>query len=131
MNRSNKLIAFLWHQGETDAIANIPEDVYYKNLSNLLHTYRSTFNANNAPFIVGDFVKQWKDKGQFCWKPIIAATKRLVNDNENTAFVETDGLDSNDVIFHDGDDIHFCRKSLYNLGERYFKAYEIACKNKQ
>lgn len=47
----------------------------------------------------------------------------------HSAFVETDGLDSN---LEDGyphpfgwvDDVHFCRRAIYQLGERYFAAYQ-------
>lgn len=42
----------------------------------------------------------------------------------NRAVVKTDDLLSNNQDTHNGDDIHFCRSSAYELGKRYFAAYE-------
>ena len=49
--------------------------------------------------------------------------KKVIAENPNCAFIETDTLSSNDEIFHNGDDIHFCRESLHILGRRYFAEY--------
>ena len=39
------------------------------------------------------------------------------------AYVETADLRSNDQKTGDGDEIHFCREDLQELGRRYFEAF--------
>ena len=46
------------------------------------------------------------------------------------AFVETADLLSNNQKTSNGDDIHFCRESLYILGRRYYEAFEKLIKSK-
>ena len=121
LNPENKIVAFLWHQGEHDAFeGNTPEN-YYKQLSNMLHSVRNRYGV--MPFVAGDFVQDWKGKNLQICEPIVQVIRNVVNENEKSGFVETDGLSSNDQKNKNGDDIHFCREGLYTLGHRYFKAF--------
>ena len=61
LNPKNKLVAFLWHQGETDAILKVSKQEHFYNLSLLVNSVRSIFNCETLPFIAGDFVSQWKN----------------------------------------------------------------------
>lgn len=135
LNPENRLKALLWHQGESDANNQMTFDYYYGHITNLIHNVRTTFSVPTLPFVSGDFVPLWKSKNEEKCKPIVDALNAACNDGYG-AFVETKGLDSN---FEDGyphplgwanDDIHFCRRSIYHLGERYFEAYRSILKSK-
>lgn len=122
LNENNRLIALLWHQGETDAILEASYETHYNHLLNLVDTVKTTFNVPNLPFIAGDFVQQWKnDNLQIC-KPVISAIKNVCATTKNGRFVNTDNLLSNAQTFECDDTIHFSRNALYQLGKRYFSA---------
>ena len=61
LNSENKLVTFLWHQGESDAVFEVSYDEHYKNLSKLVYSIKEKFNVPNLPFIAGDFTHQWKN----------------------------------------------------------------------
>ena len=131
LNPSNRLVAFLWHQGENDAIDNADYDTHYNNLSTLLNSVINTFEVPNIPFIAGDFVHDWKDKNLSICEPVIKAIQSVCNNHTNGRFVESEGLKSNAQViptnhplgWGDTDVIHFSRSSLYELGNRYFDAF--------
>lgn len=131
LNPENRLVAFLWHQGESDAIG-ISENtiaiedaflLHYNNLSTLLNTVRKEFNVAALPFIAGDFVNDWKSINlKFC-EPIIDGIKKVCEDAGNSKFVETSELQSNNQRIGNGDIIHFCREAQNLLGVKYYNAY--------
>lgn len=123
LNPDNKLVALLWHQGETDAILNASEQGHFENLSGLVTAVRSTFNCGDLPFIAGDFVQHWKMDNLAVCAPVIAAIKRVCQSAGHARFVETADLQSNDQNSGNKDTIHFCRQAVYELGERYFEAF--------
>ena len=126
LNKENRLIAFLWHQGETDVLNNVSYDKYYECLSKLINTVRSTFDRENLPFIAGDFVQQWKNVNLSICEPIRSAAIDLCENIGNAAFVNSDGLTSNaqdNEIDTENDTIHFSRRALMELGGRYFDEY--------
>lgn len=49
--------------------------------------------------------------------------KKVSCDIGNSAFIETSDLLSNNQMIANGDDIHFCRQALQELGYRYFLAF--------
>ena len=60
LNPENKVVAFLWHQGEHDAFeGNAPEN-YKKQLTALLKDLRKRYG--NIPFLAGDFANELKSK---------------------------------------------------------------------
>ncbi|MFA6737109.1 MAG: sialate O-acetylesterase [Saccharofermentanales bacterium] len=124
INSGNKLVAFLWHQGETDASLNAGHKTHYNNLSTLINNVRKAYKCENLPFIAGDFVHHWKYENMQICEPVINAIKAVCSDIGNSMFVETTGLQSNDQKIGNQDTIHFCREALYQLGVKYFKAYE-------
>ncbi len=127
LNPENRLVALLWHQGETDAIYNATYDLHYGHLSTLLSTVRKTFAVPDLPFIAGDFVQQWKDANIGICTPVVDAIRAVCRDFAPATFVETDGLKSNDQKLGTGDTIHFSRRAIYELGVRYFEKFvEIA-----
>ena len=131
LNPENRLVAFLWHQGETDAILNASYEVHTKHLTDLVTSVRERYNVPSLPFICGDFVQQWKNDNAAICKPVIDAMRDFCK-GENAAFVESEGLISN--AQDEGnpsfgfDTIHFCRKAIYELGRRYYAAFERIAK---
>ena len=129
LNPQNRLIAFLWHQGETDAIYQASHDLHYRNLSTLLRSVRDTFDAAALPFVAGDFVQHWKNDNIAICTPVVAAIRDVCADLPYCGFVETDGLLSNTQEPYwkpeeIDDSIHFSRQALYTLGLRYYHCFE-------
>ena len=121
LNPENKVVAFLWHQGEHDAFEGNPADVYYTQLNDMLSDVRERYGE--IPFIAGDFANEWKSLNIEICEPIIQTIKDVVGNNDRCAFVETSDLLSNNQKTGNGDNIHFCRESLHELGRRYFSEY--------
>ena len=122
LNPENKVVGFLWHQGETDSVErNIPAN-YKKQLLETVFDVRQRYG--NMPFIVGDFVSEWKSLNLDICKPIINVIKEVVVEVKNSAFIETVDLLSNNQVVKNEDNIHFSKESLHILGERYFEAFE-------
>lgn len=124
LNPENKLVAFLWHQGETDAANCVDYQTYRNSLSTLINNVRTTFSRKDLPFIAGDFVWHWKSQWLDRCEPIVKATKDICNEIGYAEFVQTDDLLSNDQAVGNEDIIHFCRDSIYKLGVRYYNAYQ-------
>ena len=128
LNAENRLVALLWHQGENDAAAGASYETHYRNLSALVRGVRETFGTPALPFIAGDFVQHWKGENAGLCAPVVEAIRAVCRNCSPAAFVETDGLLSNLQFsshhpFGWEDNIHFCRRSVYELGERYFRAF--------
>lgn len=131
LHEENRVVAFLWHQGEQEVLCNTPPNQHFNNMTELFDDVQKNFGTN-VPFILGDFVEEWKlEQGK---KAIdIANTNRQIAEKYNGFFVNTEGLTSNrkevkDFTAADGI-IHFSRKALYELGKRYFQKYSIIPKN--
>lgn len=132
MNPENRLVGLLWHQGESDAQLNASYLVHYAHLMTFIRAVRTEFCVPDLPFIAGDFVHHWKNRNEDICEPVVHAIRDVCRDCGHGAFVETDGLLSN--VQETGrktqictvmmlDDVHFSRRSLYELAERYFAAY--------
>ncbi len=127
LNPENRLVAFLWHQGETDAVYNATYEGHYENLLTLYRLTADGFGVPDIPFVAGDFVQHWKGDNAAICEPVIRAIRDVCRD-VGGAFVETDGLCSNtqekrQIPLAWEDTIHFSRRSLGELGKRYFAAY--------
>lgn len=123
LNPENRLVAFLWHQGETDT--GSAHDVHYNHLRELVESVRSTYNYPKLPFIAGDFVNdEWKKENLAGAEPVIAAIRDVCKDIGYAGFAETDDLHSNHQDIGNGDTIHFSREALNILGARYFEIFE-------
>jgi len=123
LNSENRLIALLWHQGETDAIMNADQPTHFNHLSTMINSVRNLFACQDLPFIAGDFVSQWKNDNLAICLPVIAAMKDVCASIGQARFVETDELQSNDQKIGNLDTIHFCREAIDQLGVKYFNAY--------
>ena len=128
LNPENRIVAFLWHQGETDATSHASCEVHYNHLMTLLRSVTEEFNVPELPFVAGDFVQHWKNDNIEICTPVVEAIRAVCRDYPYGAFVETDGLLSNYQELHRDplgwfDPIHFSRKAIYELGGRYFEAF--------
>lgn len=129
LNNENRIVAFLWHQGEHDAFENAEfskktrELYYYDKFSYLIKQVKEKY-GKDVPVIAGGFSSEWVNGGyQEQCEAVSRATKRVLKDNGGS-FVKTDDLLSNNQRTQNGDSIHFSRQSLYYLGNRYFNAYK-------
>lgn len=122
LNKKNRLVAFLWHQGENEVTSTPDAKLHFNHLYNLVSIVKGQFNCENLPFIAGDFVEEWNT---LCFEnsSVISNAIKHVCQKVGGAFVETDGLKSNNQVHGNQDTIHFSREALYELGERYFKAF--------
>ncbi len=128
LNKNNRLVALLWHQGENEAMKNVSYDVHYNNLKNLVADARKRLNAPDLPFIAADFAHSWKKENAEACEPIINAIKTVCAECGNSDFIETDGLLSNlEELGRNPtgwrDVVHFSRNSSYKLGKRYFDSF--------
>ena len=122
LNPENKIVGFLWHQGEHDAFEGNPPDTFEYQLKEMITDFKNRFDLRELPFVSGDFVNEWKSKNIESCAPIVEKIKK-VTASEGGIFVETEDLPSNNQKTGNDDDIHFCRESLHILGRRYFEAY--------
>ena len=123
LNPENRVVAFLWHQGEHEVIFKNDPENYYRQLVSMIEEVRQICKWD-IPFLVGDFVSDWKTANWAGCEPIVETIRRVVKNVGNAIFVETEDLPSNDQKTKNGDTIHFCREALHILGKRYFSLYE-------
>ena len=122
-NPENRIVAFLWHQGEHDAFEGNDPDTFEAQLTAMITDVKRRYNTPAIPFISADFVNEWKSENIDSCTPIVDKIKKVTLE-QGGKFIETADLPSNNQKTGNGDGIHFCRESLHTLGERYFKAYK-------
>jgi hypothetical protein len=126
LHPENRVVAFLWHQGECDAFEN-PEwsyekrkQTYYESLKPMIEAIRVFCGKPQLPFLCGGFTAEWaKDYRQPC-DAIEDATKQVCKDIGFAAFTDTKDLLSSNQKTGNGDTIHFCVDAAYTIGHRYF-----------
>ena len=123
LNPENRLVAFLWHQGEQETQKQDNSE-YCQQLIDMVKDVRKRLNAPMLPFISGNLVPEWNEK--HAWKTtfIVESIKKATAEVGYSAFVESEGLPSNDYFLHNGDDVHFSKVGLQGLGLRYFEEYK-------
>lgn len=129
LNKNNKIVAFLWHQGEHDAFEN-PQfsyderyEYYFSNLLKMFLGFRAEYKQFDFPIITGGLCRDWKKRYMEQSNAVENATIDVCNKIKDAAFVDTSDLPSNEEVIHNGDLDHFCKSSILTLGRRYFKAY--------
>ncbi len=120
----NRIVAFLWHQGEHDAVWGSDPKDFRKHMEDTINAVRTRYLAPSLPFICADFVQHWKMENLKSCVPIIAQLKEICEKIDCACFVSSVGLQSNDRSWGNGDNIHFCKQALHELGERYYLAYK-------
>lgn len=110
------LKGILWHQGESDSLAE-RAPAYEAKLHELVARFRRELDTPEVPFIAGQMGK-FADAPWTPEKELIDAVHRALPAKiPRTAFVSADGL------AHKGDKIHFDAASYRELGRRYVGAY--------
>ncbi len=128
-NSENRLVAFLWHQGETDVGEHkewAPEkkyQVHKEYLSAMLSDFLKKYNCKKLPFVAADFCEEWYLYNKQYADPIIKAVEECAHEI-NGAFIRNGGLNSNNREIGNGDPVHFSREALHKLGKMYFEAYK-------
>ena len=129
LHPENKIVAFLWHQGECDAFENpdwsaeMRYQTYYRDLKEQVLSVRERYHEPQLPFLCGGFTEDWaKDNREPC-NAIYKANKQICQEIGNAQFIESTGLLSNNEILGNGDSTHFCKQATLELGYRYFRAY--------
>ena len=123
VNKDNRFVAFIWHQGETDAILSASYETHLANLSTLLSAVRTRCDVAELPFIAGSFVREWHTPNATACAPVLRAIREVCG-TVHAGFVETDDLESNNEAIGDNDVIHFSREAQNILGDRYFAAFQ-------
>lgn len=131
LNKENRIVAFLWHQGEHDSFENADlgakerYDFYRENFKKQTLAFREKY-GKDIPVIAGEMVNSWAELPEN--KPkcdaVEKATKDVCGEIGRAAVAESAGLISNDQAFGNGDNIHFCADSVYELGRRYYSLFE-------
>ena len=122
LNPENRLVGFLWHQGEHEAAFLNDPKRYHDQLLEVINSVRNRYEKPTLPFVCGGFCHQWAQENQPACDNIMAVI-RSVAEEVGGRYVETSDLRSNDQKTGDGDTIHFCREDLQKLGFRYFASY--------
>ncbi len=128
LNEENRLVAFLWHQGECDSFENgdwsfeKKYQTHKANLGGMLADFKREFACSKLPFIAGGFCDEWYLKNKAPCDAVLQAIREVCK--EHGGFVKTSGLKSNDEQTGNGDDIHFCRDALHILGQKYYDTYK-------
>lgn len=131
LNKENRIACALFHQGERDSIdhdrmGETRYNFYSTEIIKLINKMRSRYSEFTIPFLSGEFVDEWCETGEDAVEPDII--EKALHDLEKKLplcrCISSKGLKSNNQEIHNGDNIHFSRKSCIELGKRYFKAYE-------
>ena len=123
MNPENRIVAFLWHQGESDCYDDrFP--LHPVRLSAIIDGFRADLGLEDVPFLVGglgDYLQKFKG-GNIVWsnnyRTINSSLKHLAESKPHMGFVSAEGLTSNP------DYMHFTAESLLEFGRRYYRVFE-------
>jgi hypothetical protein len=114
--QAGTLKGILWHQGESDANAQLAPK-YEAKLHDLIGRLRTELNSPDVPFIAGQL-------GRFADSPwnefktqVDHVHRNLPRTVRRAAFVNSEGLN------HKGDKVHFDAESYREFGRRYAQAY--------
>lgn len=115
--KSGRIVAVLWHQGENDASRQTEN--YLEKLRTVVRNFRRDLRLGpEVPFIAGDLASFYEEK--------IAAHVGIVDDAlaalaaEDPSFLTVTTKDLKDR----GDRLHFDTASQHELGKRFFAAWQ-------
>ncbi len=114
--KSGKIAAVLWHQGETDAKRQTPD--YTEKLRTVVRNFRHDLQLGpEVPFIAGDLASFYREAIAAHIDIVDRALEILASEDPSFLVVHTKDLN------HRGDNLHFDAASQHELGKRYFEAY--------
>ncbi len=129
-NPENRIVAFLWHQGEHDVVENEekgfePEALYQSHKANLVamqNDFYTKFDCKSAPFITAGFVTDWYQSHKVGADAVMKAMRESAEE-AGGRFLDVSDLKSNNQVLDNNDVIHFSRESQHIMGQRFFEAY--------
>jgi len=116
---SSRVIAILWHQGESD----VDNPHYQADLDSMIENIRADINAPSVPFILGGMVPYWvqQDEKRIRIQSIIQSTPTRIDLTEyadpTIPSVISKVDDNVDIYHYDAD-------GQRELGKRYFDAFK-------
>lgn len=118
-NNGYQIDAFLWHQGETDALN---QTINYKDiLYNFIQSVRDFVDNEELPFVLGEMVPSWVAPD-----PNLVSYQELLNEVKDeipfTGIASGENLTLADVI-------HYDAEAHVELGKRYYDQYLLALDN--
>ena len=116
--KSGKIVAVLWHQGENDA--GKQTENYLETLRTVVRNFRRDLQlGKDVPFITGDMASFYPER--------ISAHIDIVDDALATLAAEDTTfrvVHTKDLV-HRGDNLHYDTASQHELGKRYFEAFRL------
>ncbi len=129
LNPENRIVAFLWHQGEHDAFENAQfndserYDFYYNHFKEQTLDYLKRYSQFKFPVIAGEVNKDWGAEYRHQCDAVEKATKDVIKEIGFGGVALSDGLISNDQAIKNGDKAHFSAEAICEFGRRYFNIY--------
>ena len=115
--KSGKILAVLWHQGENDA--GKQTENYLEKLRTVIQNFRRELQlGDDVPFIAGDMASFYPERLSAHINIIDNALEVLATEDPTFRYVHTKDLT------HRGDNLHYDTASQHELGKRYFEAYQ-------
>ena len=115
--KSGKIVAVLWHQGETDAQRKTVG--YTEKLRTIVQNFRKDLQLGaDVPFIAGDMASFYREDISENISIVDNALEVLAREERSFMYIHTKDMN------HRGDNLHFDTESLHKLGARYFEAYQ-------
>ena len=133
LNKNNKVVAVLWHQGEHDAYENRDlsydgiKAYYDEKITELFNSLRGKYGE--VPFMCAGFTPAFINEFKKGSDAVLEVLQTKMKEWTKAKFVDSTGLKCNSDIGYD-DVYHFCKTALEILGARYFEAYEQIISNK-
>jgi hypothetical protein len=134
---NNRIVAFLWHQGESDIKFTLDgkngmtASVYKQKFTTLVNKIRTNFPSNpKFPIVAGDYVPAWRDTGGSEKATIVAAFEKINRDvlsaDGKGGVVSSAGLIANYPAYTTAETqvVHFSAASQVSLGDRYYKKWK-------
>jgi hypothetical protein len=127
VTNNNKVVAMLWHQGETDAFElNVSIASYKVGLEALIDGFRAVAGSA-VPFIVGNFTN-YTCTTYSNTAPYVTYFKTFGTPTPPKYYTGFADSQLPSVALDNGS-IHFGCKGYRTMGQRYFKAYQNALSN--
>lgn len=114
--KTGKIVAVLWHQGENDSKRQTPG--YTEKLRTVIRNFRHDLDlGDDVPFIAGDMASFYPESIASHIEVVDNALAEIAAEDPRFRYVLTKDLK------HRGDNLHYDTESLHELGARYFEAY--------
>lgn len=118
--KTGRIVAVLWHQGESDAVRQTPD--YLEKLRTVVQNFRKDLDlGEEVPFIAGDMASFYAENISAYIHIVDDALAQLAAESASFCYVQTKDLT------HRGDMLHYDTASQHELGARYFEAFQQFC----